>query len=105
MEWGPLDEYACAYDLTVPLLCSWKTLIEAFSETYRVQGIHREMLPSCDDVNSVNRLYGRHGSLHQPYGVPGPRLRDGATNQGIRVVCRDLSAIQGMARFTYPRTL
>ena len=83
LEWARMDEYACAYDLTVPLPCNWKTLIEAFSETYHVQGIHREMLPSCDDVNSVNRLYGRHGSLHQPYGVPSPRLRDGATDQEI----------------------
>ena len=82
LEWARMDEYACAYDLTVPLPCNWKTLIEAFSETYHVQGIHREMLPSCDDVNSVNRLYGRHGSLHQPYGVSSPRLRDGATDPG-----------------------
>ena len=82
-EWADFSDYTCAYDLTVPLPCNWKTLIEAFSETYHVQGVHREMLPSCDDVNSVNRLYGRHGSLYQPYGIPSPRLRNGATNQEI----------------------
>ncbi len=82
-QWANFDDYVCAYDLSVALPCNWKTLIEAFSETYHVQGIHREMLPSCDDVNSQNRLYGRHGSLYQPYGIPSPRLRDGATNQEI----------------------
>lgn len=82
-EWAGFGDYACAYDLSVLLPCNWKTLIEAFSETYHVQGVHREMLPSCDDVNSQNRLYGRHGSLYQPYGICSPRLRDGATNQQI----------------------
>lgn len=82
-EWADFDDYVCAYDLSVTLPCNWKTLIEAFSETYHVQGVHREMLPSCDDVNSQNRLYGRHGSLYQPYGIPSPRLRDGASNQEI----------------------
>ena len=81
--WAGFDDYVCAYDLSVKLPCNWKTLIEAFSETYHVQGVHREMLPSCDDVNSQNRLYGRHGSLYQPYGIPSPRLRDGASNQEI----------------------
>lgn len=83
VAWAGIDDYACRYDLSVPLPCNWKTLIEGFSETYHVQGIHREMLPSVDDVNSINRLHGRHGSLYQPYGIVSPRLRDGATDQQI----------------------
>lgn len=82
-EWADFDSYVCAYDLSVPLPCNWKTLIEAFSETYHVQGVHREMLASTDDVNSVNRLYGRHGSLYQPYGIPSPRLRGDVRPQDI----------------------
>ena len=82
-EWADVDRFVCEADVTVPLPCNWKTLIEAFCETYHVQGIHREMLASVDDVNSVNRLYGRHGSLFQPYGIPSPRLRDGASDQEV----------------------
>ena len=63
--------------------CNWKTLIDGFSETYHVQGLHREMLPMTDDVNSPQRLWDRHGKLEQPYGVASPRLRDGATDQEI----------------------
>lgn len=83
VAWADLDRYACRYDLTVAMDCNWKTLIEGFSETYHVQGIHREMLPSVDDVNSENRLIGRHGCLLQPYGIASPRLRDGATDDEI----------------------
>ena len=56
ISWLDLDSFVCRYGVTVPLPCNWKTLIEAFSETYHVQGIHREMLPMCDDVNSPNAL-------------------------------------------------
>lgn len=83
VAWADIARYGCRYDMTVPVACNWKTLIEGFSETYHVQGIHREMLASCDDVNSRNLLYGRHGMLLQPYGIPSPRLRDGASDQEI----------------------
>jgi choline monooxygenase len=75
------DRYVCQAFITVPLPCNWKVAIEAFCETYHVQGIHREMLPSTDDVNSPTRLWDRHGGLEQPYGIPSPRLRNGATDQ------------------------
>ena len=81
--WLGLDDFHCTYDLVVPMPCNWKTLIDGFSETYHVQGLHREMLPMTDDVNSPQRLFGRHGKLVQPYGVASPRLRGGATDQEI----------------------
>ncbi len=81
--WLGLDEFHCTYDVAMPMPCNWKTLIDGFSETYHVQGLHREMLPMTDDVNSPQRLWNRHGKLEQPYGVPSPRLRDGATDQEI----------------------
>ena len=82
-SWAILEEFACNYEITIEMPCNWKTLIEAFSETYHLQGIHREMLQSCDDVNSVNRLYGRHGSLYQPYGIPSPRIGGAVSNEEI----------------------
>jgi phenylpropionate dioxygenase-like ring-hydroxylating dioxygenase large terminal subunit len=81
--WANVDEYACTASVRVPARCNWKTLIDGFSETYHVQGIHREMLASTDDVNSPQRLWNRHGKLGQPYGIPSPRLRGGATDAEV----------------------
>lgn len=69
-------DFRCTYVVTLPLPCNWKTLIDGFSETYHVQGIHREMLPSVDDVNGPQRLWRHHGKLEQRYGVPSPRFRE-----------------------------
>lgn len=81
--WLRTDEFACRAIVTVPLACNWKTGIDAFSETYHVQGIHRQMIPSTDDVNGPQEVWERHGRLNQPYGIPSPRLRDGASDQQI----------------------
>jgi phenylpropionate dioxygenase-like ring-hydroxylating dioxygenase large terminal subunit len=81
--WLGLADFHCTYDVAMPMPCNWKTLIDGFSETYHVQGLHREMLPMTDDVNSPQRLWGRHGKLEQPYGLASPRLRHGATDQEI----------------------
>ena len=72
------------YVVTVPLPCNWKAAIDAFSETYHVQGIHRQMI-AVDRRRRTRRrrLWERHGKLGQPYGVPSPRLRDGASDQEI----------------------
>jgi len=82
-RWLRPDEYACRAVVTVPLPCNWKTGIDAFSETYHVQGIHRQMIPSTDDVNGPQQVWERHGRLNQPYGIPSPRLRSGASDQEI----------------------
>jgi nitrite reductase/ring-hydroxylating ferredoxin subunit len=81
--WARLDEFHCTASATVPARCNWKTLIDAFSETYHVQGIHREMLPMCDDVNGPQGVWKRHGKLVQPYGLASPRLRDRPDDQQI----------------------
>ena len=81
--WLRTEEYVGQAIVTIPLPCNWKTGIDAFSETYHVQGIHRQMIPSTDDVNGPQEVWERHGHLNQPYGIPSPRLRDGATDQEI----------------------
>ncbi len=82
-SWAGIEDFRCRALVSIPVECNWKTLIEAFSETYHVQGIHREMLPMCDDVNSPQRLWGRHGKLEQPYGLPSPRLRRRPDDQAV----------------------
>ena len=81
--WLRTEDYAGRAIVTIPLPCNWKTGIDAFSETYHVQGIHRQMIPSTDDVNGLQEVWERHGHLNQPYGIPSPRLRDGASDQEI----------------------
>jgi nitrite reductase/ring-hydroxylating ferredoxin subunit len=81
--WARIDEFHCTASATVPARCNWKTLIDAFSETYHVQGIHREMLPMCDDVNGPQGVWSRHGKLTQPYGLASPRLRERPNDQQV----------------------
>lgn len=83
IAWADLDDFRCKALISIPVPSNWKTIIDGFSETYHVQGIHREMLRMVDDVNSPQTIWERHGKLVQPYGLASPRLRGGATNQQI----------------------
>ena len=71
--WAHLEEFRGQALISVQADCNWKTLIEGFSETYHVQGIHREMLGMADDVNGPQVIWPRHGRLVQSYGLPSPR--------------------------------
>jgi choline monooxygenase len=81
--WARVDEFRCTAAVSIPAPCNWKTLIDGFSETYHVQGIHREMLPMCDDVNGPQQVWERHGKLQQSYGLPSPRLRERPDDQRV----------------------
>ncbi len=81
--WARVDEFRCTAAVSIPAPCNWKTLIDGFSETYHVQGIHPEMLPMCDDVNGPQQVWDRHGKLEQSYGLPSPRLRDRPADQRV----------------------
>ena len=81
--WARVDEYRCVAAVAIAAPCNWKTLIDGFSETYHVQGIHREMLPMCDDVNGPEQIWHRHGKLEQSYGLPSPRLREAPSDQQV----------------------
>ena len=81
--WARVDEFRCTAAVSIAAPCNWKTLIDGFSETYHVQGIHREMLPMCDDVNGPQQVWRRHGKLEQSYGLPSPRLGDRPTDQEV----------------------
>jgi ring hydroxylating enzyme alpha subunit len=109
--WADLDSFHCTAAVSIPARCNWKTLIDGFSETYHVQGIHREMLPMCDDVNGPQQVWRRHGKLEQPYGLGSPRLRDRPDDQRVweafvqimgNRVGRDLEADAGPAPQVQP---
>jgi choline monooxygenase len=81
--WARLDEFRCTASVSIAAPCNWKTLIDGFSETYHVQGIHREMLAMCDDVNGPQQVWERHGKLRQSYGLSSPRLRERPEDQTV----------------------
>jgi phenylpropionate dioxygenase-like ring-hydroxylating dioxygenase large terminal subunit len=74
LSWCPIDEYRCEALVVSPMPANWKVVAEGFSETYHIQGIHREMLGHIDDVDAPQKLWHRHGVSYQNYGVPSPRL-------------------------------
>ena len=89
IAWANLDEFRGAYSTVTPVNCNWKAVNDGFSETYHVQGIHREMLASIDDVDAPQRIWDRHSASYQRYGVPSPRLGRGIGDQeGVGLVRR-----------------
>lgn len=72
--WADLDELRCVAVAKTQVPCNWKVVVDGFSETYHVQGIHQEMLASIDDVHAPQIIWDRHGASYQAYGVPSPRL-------------------------------
>jgi len=83
IEWVGLDDFRCTSFVEVRVGANWKAAVDGFSETYHLQGLHREMLAIVDDVDAPQRLWNRHGKSMQRYGVPSPRLRHEVTDQEI----------------------
>jgi phenylpropionate dioxygenase-like ring-hydroxylating dioxygenase large terminal subunit len=63
--------------------CNWKVVADGFSETYHVQGLHREMLASIDDVNAPQKIWGMQGASYQDYAVPSPRVGRSVDDQTV----------------------
>jgi hypothetical protein len=83
IAWAGLDDFRCTTFVEVPVVANWKTAVDGFSETYHLQGLHREMLAVVDDVDTPQRLWDRHGKSTQRYGVPSPRLGADVGDQEI----------------------
>jgi choline monooxygenase len=83
VSWCPIDDYRCQALIVSPMPANWKVISEGFSETYHIQGIHREMLGHIDDVDAPQQLWHRHGASYQNYGVPSPRLGRNVPNDVV----------------------
>ena len=83
VSWCPIDDYRCQALVVSPMPANWKVISEGFSETYHIQGIHREMLGHIDDVDAPQQLWHRHGASYQNYGVPSPRLGRNVPNDVV----------------------
>jgi choline monooxygenase len=74
--WLGLHEFRCAAMVDTPVEANWKVVVDGFSETYHIQGLHPEMLASVDDVGATQRVWGHCSASWQDYAVPSPRVGD-----------------------------
>ncbi|MFN3591193.1 MAG: aromatic ring-hydroxylating oxygenase subunit alpha [Thermaurantiacus sp.] len=73
---GPyhFERMAWTRDITVEWDCNWKASVDAFNESYHVQGIHPQLLWYLDDCNIQIDCYGKHSRYLIPFAAISPRV-------------------------------
>ena len=61
-------------NVTVEWDCNWKTSVDAFNESYHVQGIHPQLLWHLDDYNIQIDCYERHNRYLIEFAKLSPRV-------------------------------
>ena len=81
----PLDQHLGPYhfdrmvkvtDWTVEWECNWKTSVDAFNESYHVQGIHPELLYFIEDKHIQIDCYERHNRYLIPFSTISHRVNE-----------------------------
>ncbi len=88
------DRMICVNNVTIPWDCNWKTSVDAFNETYHVQGIHPQIMPWHDDVNIQIDCYDHHTRFLAPFMAPSPRLGEEKMNELDHVMRGVLQMLQ-----------
>lgn len=60
--------------VTVEWDCNWKASVDAFNESYHVQGIHPQLLYYLDDLDIQIDCYEKHNRYLIAFGVLSPRV-------------------------------
>ena len=81
--WLGIDDFRGEVMVTVPVEANWKVVADGFSETYHVQGLHREMIASMDDIDAPQVVWGHTSKSSQHYGVASPRFKGGLDDQTV----------------------
>ncbi len=69
-----LDRMVLTEWKTVEWDCNWKASVDAFNESYHVQGIHPQLLYYLDDLDIQIDCYERHNRYLIAFGVLSPRV-------------------------------
>lgn len=56
------------------IACNWKIVVEAFEESYHIQGVHPQNLPMSNDVDRRFAFQDPHRMFVAPFGSASPRL-------------------------------
>jgi len=70
------DRMAMTRDWTIEWDCNWKASVDAFNESYHVQGIHPQLLYYLDDLDIQIDCYGRHSRYLVPFATTSPRVKE-----------------------------